>query len=269
MCLGRTEEEKAAKISDSTHIKHLSMGVKSKANKARLRNIQSALSKSRKATVENVSDSEEDSSCSDSEDDMEFSVEEEGDIQDEAALLTFSEILFQAQNTAAEGERQRSKGAGRPKHYTGNSTRTLRRHALKRTRIAGTNQTFISSWMTKKPEFEVEGVRDEGTEAPYEPSPVREEEEESSESASNSSGDSMGKNPSRSSPFEILFSEQEEQIQKMLEDVLNGQPPCDDSPETFTDSVLNALDYKDFPALHRAREKIAASSKDKKLDVVF
>ncbi|KAG1787147.1 uncharacterized protein HD556DRAFT_1187991, partial [Suillus plorans] len=35
------------------------------------------------------------------------------------------------------------------------------------------------------------------------------------------------------------------------------------------DSVLNALDYKDFPALHRAREKIAASSKDKKLDVVF
>ncbi|KAG1838092.1 hypothetical protein DFJ58DRAFT_838425 [Suillus subalutaceus] len=129
MCLGRTEEEKAAKISDITHIKHLSMGVKSKANKARLRNIQSALSKSRKATVEDVSDSEEDSSCSDSEDDMEFSVEEEGDIQDEAALLTFSEILFQAQNTAAEGERQRSKGAGRPKHYTGNSARTLlRRH---------------------------------------------------------------------------------------------------------------------------------------------
>lgn len=46
MCLGRTEEEKAANISDITHIKHLSMGVKSKANKARLRNIQSALSKS-------------------------------------------------------------------------------------------------------------------------------------------------------------------------------------------------------------------------------
>lgn len=79
----------------------------------------------------------------------------------------------------------------------------------------------------------------------------------------------MGENPSRSSPFEMLFSEQEEQIQKMLEDIRNGQPPCDDSPETFTDSVLNALDYKDFPALHRAREKIAASSKDKKLDVVF
>ncbi|KAG2030472.1 hypothetical protein BDR03DRAFT_987053 [Suillus americanus] len=119
------DDEKAAKISDITHIKHLLMGVKSKANKAHLRNIQSALSRSHKATVKDVSDSEEDSSCSDSEDDMEFSVEEEGDIQDEAALLTFSEILFQAQNTAAEGERQRSKDTGRPKHYTGNSTQTL------------------------------------------------------------------------------------------------------------------------------------------------
>ena len=57
-CLGRTKE-KAAKINDITHIKHLSMGVKSKANKAHLRNIQSALSRSHKATVKDVSDSEE------------------------------------------------------------------------------------------------------------------------------------------------------------------------------------------------------------------
>ncbi|KAG1814252.1 uncharacterized protein BJ212DRAFT_1274160 [Suillus subaureus] len=55
----------------------------------------------------------------------------------------------------------------------------------------------------------------------------------------------------------------------MLEDIQNGQPPCSDSPETFTDSVLNALDYKDFPALCRAQAKIAVNSKDKKLDVVF
>ncbi|KAG1878842.1 hypothetical protein F4604DRAFT_1923521 [Suillus subluteus] len=301
------------------------MGVKSKANKARLRNIQSALSRSHKATVEDVSDSEEEhyfpkhifrpgatnltaeeesdddsyveqldkgeedqdndlqdfinridvfrdedpSSCSDSEDDIEFSMEEEAEIQDEAALLTFSEILFQAQNTASEGERQRSKDTRRPKHYTGNSTRTLQHHALRRKTIAGTNQTFISSWMTKKPE--VEDVRVNDTESPYEPSPVREEEEESYESASDSSGNSMGKNPSQSSPVEILSSEseKEEQIHKMLEDIQKGQPPCDDSPESFMDLVLNALDYKDFPALRRAQAKIAVNSKDKKLDVVF
>jgi hypothetical protein len=79
----------------------------------------------------------------------------------------------------------------------------------------------------------------------------------------------MGKNSSRFLPVEILSSEKDEQIQKMLEDIRNGQPPCDDSPETFTDSVLNAMDYKDFPALHHACTKIAVSSKDKKLDVVF
>jgi hypothetical protein len=56
----------------------------------------------------------------------------------------------------------------------------------------------------------------------------------------------MGKNSSQFLPVEILSSEKDEQIQKMLEDIWNGQPPCDDSPETFTDSVLNAMDYKDF-----------------------
>ncbi|KAG2363590.1 hypothetical protein BDR07DRAFT_1460242 [Suillus spraguei] len=55
----------------------------------------------------------------------------------------------------------------------------------------------------------------------------------------------------------------------MLEDIWNGRPPSDDSPETFTDSVLNALNYKDFPALRHARAKITVNSKDKKLDVIF
>ncbi|KAG1895017.1 uncharacterized protein F5891DRAFT_1194680 [Suillus fuscotomentosus] len=264
------EEEKAAKISDITHKKHLAMGATSKANKARLRNIQSALSRSHKTTIEDVSDSEEesDSSCSDSEDDIGFSVEEGENVNDEAALLTFSEILFRAQDTAVKGERQRSKDTRRPKHYSGNSTRTLRHHALERKRIAETNQAFISSWIKKKPEVVGVQVKDIVTESPFdhEPDPVQEEEEESSESESDSF---MGKNPSQLSPVEILSSKKDEQIQKMLEDIRNGQPPCDDSPETFTDSVLNAMDYKDFPALRRARAKIAVSSKDKKLDVVF
>ncbi|KAG1765350.1 hypothetical protein EDD22DRAFT_845462 [Suillus occidentalis] len=207
------------------------MGATSKVNKARLRNIQSALSRSHKTTIEDVSDSEEDSSCSDSKDDIGFSVEEGEDVNDEAALLTFSEILYRAQDTAVKGERQRSKDTRRPNYYSGNSTRTLRCHALERKRIAETNQTFISSWIKKKPEVVGVQVEDTVTESP--------------------------------------FDHEDEQIQKMLEDIWNGQPPCDDSPETFTDSVLNAMDYKDFPALCHARTKIAVSSKDKKLDVVF
>lgn len=71
------------------------------------------------------------------------------------------------------------------------------------------------------------------------------------------------------SPVEILSSEKDEQIQKMLEDIQDGQPPCDVSPETFTDSVLNAMDYKDFLPYIVPWVKIIVSSKDKKLDVVF
>lgn len=55
----------------------------------------------------------------------------------------------------------------------------------------------------------------------------------------------------------------------MLENIRNGWPPCDESPETLTDSVLNVLDYKDLPALCHARAKLTIKSKDQKLDVVF
>lgn len=83
---------------------------------------------------------------------MEFSVEDDAEIKDETTLLTFSETLFQVQGTAAEGERQREKERKRPRHCTGNSSWTLHWHALKRRKIVGTNQTFISSWIKKDPE---------------------------------------------------------------------------------------------------------------------
>jgi hypothetical protein len=72
-----------------------------------------------------------------------------------------------------------------------------------------------------------------------------EEEESSSESDSSDSETDLTENVPQSSPVEILPDNQEE-IHKMLENIRNGRPPCDESPETLTDSVLNALDYKDF-----------------------
>ena len=45
--------------------------------------------------------------------------------------------------------------------------------------------------------------------------------------------------------------------------------PRDVAPETQTDSLLNNLSYKDFPALRRARATLTVKSKDKKLDVFF
>ncbi|KAG1894370.1 uncharacterized protein F5891DRAFT_985117 [Suillus fuscotomentosus] len=218
------EEEKAAKISDITHKKHLAMGATSKANKAHLRNIQSALSRSHKTTIEDVSDSEEesDSSCSDSEDDIGFSVEEGENKSSFEHRILLSKEKDRGQKIpggqSITPETQLGpydimlwKGKGLQKQI-----RLLSAAGLKRSQKWWVSKSKTLLWN-----------------------------------------------------LHLIMSEKDERIQKMLEDIRNGQPPCDDSPETFTDSVLNAMDYKDFPALRRAHAKIAVSSKDKKLDVVF
>ena len=59
------------------------------------------------------------------------------------------------------------------------------------------------------------------------------------------------------------------EVEKLLRQLRKGQRPHDDSPETTTDEILNALSHKDFPALCRARAKLTVKAKDKKLDVFF
>ena len=58
-------------------------------------------------------------------------------------------------------------------------------------------------------------------------------------------------------------------VEELLRQLREGQRPKDDSPETTTDQFLNALCYKDFPALHCAQAKLTVKAKDKKLDVFF
>ena len=58
-------------------------------------------------------------------------------------------------------------------------------------------------------------------------------------------------------------------VEELLRQLREGQRPHDDSPETATDEILNALSHKDFPALHRARVKLTVKAKEKKLDVFF
>ena len=59
------------------------------------------------------------------------------------------------------------------------------------------------------------------------------------------------------------------EVEKLLWQLRNGQCPHDDSPETATDEILNALSNKDFPALLCAQAKLTVKAKDKKLDVFF
>lgn len=66
---------------------------------------------------------------------------------------------------------------------------------------------------------------------------------------------------------EMLAARKE--VEKLLRQLRNGQRPHDDSPETATDEILNALSHKDFPALRCAQAKLTVKAKDKKLDVFF
>ena len=58
-------------------------------------------------------------------------------------------------------------------------------------------------------------------------------------------------------------------VEELLRQLREGRRPHDDSPETATDEILNALSHKDFPALRRVRAKLTVKAKDKKLDVFF
>lgn len=59
------------------------------------------------------------------------------------------------------------------------------------------------------------------------------------------------------------------EVEELLRQIREGRHPHDNSPETATDKILNALSHKNFPALRRARAKLMVKAKDKKLDVFF
>lgn len=68
-----------------------------------------------------------------------------------------------------------------------------------------------------------------------------------------------------------ITDEQKQHVDKLLAELHNGQCPqdFDKGHENTTDTTLNALNYKDFPALQRACAQLAVKAKDPKLDVTF
>jgi hypothetical protein len=88
--------------------------------------------------LESVSDSDPE--------DRELEDEEEDEVRDDAALLNFAAVLKRAQEIAAEAERQNQGERKRPHQYTGNSKRTVRRHAEKRRKLAASGQKSITDW---------------------------------------------------------------------------------------------------------------------------
>ncbi|KAG1726632.1 uncharacterized protein EDB91DRAFT_1086719 [Suillus paluster] len=214
------------------------MGNKSKAVRAHLANLSRAGKKSLKATVEDISNSEDADYTPPNLDDhndtetkgSEVSEDEEADIKDDAALLTFINVLSMAQEAATEAERAKAKGSKQPKTYTGNS------------KIANEGyQAFISNWLVaQKTNLRVSQTVSVVATASVESVSVmgsvksainlqEEEEESDSSEPSKSEGEFLPK---------AITAKQQNQIEEMLRDLRNGQRPRDDGQETLTDITL-------------------------------
>lgn len=61
----------------------------------------------------------------------------------------------------------------------------------------------------------------------------------------------------------------QKKVEELLRQLREGWCPHDNSHETTTDKILNALSHKDFPALCRAWAKLMVKAKEKKLNVFF
>ena len=111
---------------------------------------------------------------SDTESDEDGSEFDEADIADDARLLTFSNILAQAQAASVEAEKRADASKKWWKPYKGNSGRSqCCFHASCRAIAARGKQTFISPWLTtmqKRPSIHNEET--EGEIIPLSPAPA-------------------------------------------------------------------------------------------------
>jgi hypothetical protein len=182
------------------------MGRRSRDKTRRLQNLKSAPSKVQKTTIEDILDeddpeytpeledgyssNEDEEGCGeevtlnfvwDSEDEeveveLEDAAEDEGnfeaEIQQESALLLFSQTLEHAQRFALAAERKKEGSHKRKKHYTGDSLRMKERWAEKRNKMAKNGTKFISEFFTRKEnqqlkQKEVISVSSDSEDEPY------------------------------------------------------------------------------------------------------
>jgi hypothetical protein len=104
-----------------------------------------------------ISDSDSDTDSEN--EDLGWDEEEEAEVKSDATLLIFSEALQKAQAVATKAERERQESRKRSRAYTGNSKRSIRRHAETRRKLAsGGQQRFIQSFFCPRQQGPVEVV---------------------------------------------------------------------------------------------------------------
>ena len=90
-----------------------------------------------------------------------------------------------------------------------------------------------------------------------------EEEEEDLQEESDSPSEIPPPKPATITP------EQQEQVEKLLDELQIGKQLTDNIEEVVSDISLNLLNYQDFPALQWAHTKLTIKGKDPKIKVVF
>ncbi|THU79940.1 hypothetical protein K435DRAFT_810298 [Dendrothele bispora CBS 962.96] len=188
--------------------------------------------------------------------------EDDEDITEESHLTAFTEILSNAQKEAAARKKAKKvRKPNRPRFYSKNAPRTLRERAQKRQKFIEAGGKLITDFFEKSEE------RLEGTEAEVlEVSSDMEMEGEGTEQAVVEAPVDIPE----PEPFNIHLADPQEG-RKHLEKIFNEVKALEslEGPNTQADTALNALHYKDWPALRKATTELSLKVKDKNLDVVF
>ena len=152
------------------------MGNKSKSTWAHPANLSKASAKFCKATVAGCMDSEDSSTYKPDPDDDMYNSDKGGSEFDDAQLLTFSNVLAQAQAAVVKAEKRVDASKEWQKSYKGNSTQSQCCFCTNHKAIAARGkQAFISSWLTtvqKVPTNHNEETRDDISPLPPVPTSV-------------------------------------------------------------------------------------------------
>lgn len=221
--------------------------------------------------------------------------QDDEEIVELSALEVFTQTLQQVHNIVEAFECQKAKQCKRPKHYSGNSDQSKRRHQQKGREILKKGFPSVAAFF--KPI----------SEQPTEPSPsaievLQVSDSDSSESETDeespiplkrcwreaqTDGNAADLEPvqvaTETTPCEVTaevpslgkgdaqaHSKQDQAakvVEEMLRDLREGKTPQDNTEETATDRLLDQMSYQDFPCLRKAMAKLNVLIKDKKLDI--
>lgn len=213
--------------------------------------------------------------------------EEDLDLANESALGLFTKFLVDAQVASQRAERLREKNGGRKRtrgHYTGHSKQTQWRNKKKAEKLKSQGVIGIADFLKIKAAGKLQKAQDNMDDTPVTHPSEENQNQEYIELGSSTENDS--EEDSEKDQSQLSSSEPSQHIQpgetcmdpvnlahvrlkEMLEAISNDTIPSDNSLESASESALNSLNYRNFPALQRAAASLELEAKNKKHDLLF